>query len=55
MMIGQKILRLIGQTGIPVVNTSNACASGANAKAPKSGLRMSSGSAPAPPYTLWSE
>jgi acetyl-CoA acetyltransferase len=31
MMIGQKVLRLIGQTGIPVVNTSNACASGATA------------------------
>jgi acetyl-CoA acetyltransferase len=30
-MIGQKILRQIGQTGIEVVNTANACASGATA------------------------
>jgi len=30
-MVGQKVLRQIGQTGIGVVNTSNACASGATA------------------------
>lgn len=30
-MIGQRILREIGQTGIPVVNTANACATGATA------------------------
>ena len=30
-MIGQKIMRQIGQTGIEVVNTANACASGATA------------------------
>ena len=29
--IGQRILRLIGQTGVPVVNVSNACATGATA------------------------
>ena len=28
-LLGQKILMQIGQTGIPVVNVSNACASGA--------------------------
>src|SRR5689334_6931209 len=30
-MIGQRILREIGQTGVPVVNCTNACASGATA------------------------
>jgi acetyl-CoA acyltransferase len=30
-MVGQRVLREIGQTGIPVTNVSNACASGANA------------------------
>ncbi|HKU44561.1 MAG TPA: thiolase family protein, partial [Polyangiales bacterium] len=30
-MVGQRILREIGQTGIPVVNTANACAAGATA------------------------
>jgi acetyl-CoA acetyltransferase len=30
-MIGQQVLRQIGQTGIPCVNVSNACASGATA------------------------
>src|SRR5262245_60435586 len=30
-MVGQRILHEIGQTGIPVVNTSNACATGATA------------------------
>ena len=30
-MVGQRILQQIGQTGIPVVNTSNACATGATA------------------------
>ena len=30
-MVGQQILQLIGQTGIPVVNTANACATGATA------------------------
>jgi acetyl-CoA acyltransferase len=30
-MVGQRIMRVIGQTGIPVVNCSNACASGATA------------------------
>jgi acetyl-CoA acyltransferase len=30
-MSGQKILQLIGQTGIPVVNCANACATGATA------------------------
>lgn len=30
-MVGQRIMREIGQTGIPVVNCSNACASGATA------------------------
>jgi acetyl-CoA acyltransferase len=30
-MIGQRILQEIGQTGIPVVNTANACATGATA------------------------
>jgi acetyl-CoA acetyltransferase len=29
--LGQRIMRQIGQTGIPVVNTANACASGATA------------------------
>jgi acetyl-CoA acetyltransferase len=29
--LGQRVLRHVGQTGIPVVNTSNACASGATA------------------------
>ena len=29
--VGQKILQQIGQTGIPVVNCTNACASGATA------------------------
>lgn len=31
MMVGQRILRQVGQTGIPVVNTANACATGATA------------------------
>jgi acetyl-CoA acetyltransferase len=30
-MVGQRILREIGQTGVPVVNCTNACASGATA------------------------
>ena len=30
-MVGQRILQLIGQTGIPVVNCANACATGATA------------------------
>ena len=30
-MVGQRILQEIGQTGIPVVNCSNACATGATA------------------------
>ncbi|MEE9435421.1 MAG: hypothetical protein V3V37_01945 [Candidatus Adiutricales bacterium] len=30
-MVGQRILHLIGQTGIPVVNCANACATGATA------------------------
>jgi acetyl-CoA acetyltransferase len=30
-MIGQRIMREVGQTGIPVVNTANACATGATA------------------------
>jgi acetyl-CoA acyltransferase len=30
-MLGQKILKLIGQTGVPCINVSNACASGATA------------------------
>jgi len=30
-MVGQRILHLIGQEGIPVVNTANACATGATA------------------------
>lgn len=30
-MVGQRIMREVGQTGIPVVNCSNACASGATA------------------------
>jgi acetyl-CoA acyltransferase len=30
-MTGQRILQLIGQTGMPVVNTTNACATGATA------------------------
>src|SRR5882757_3273017 len=30
-MSGQRILHLIGQTGIPVVNCANACATGATA------------------------
>lgn len=30
-MVGQRLLQQIGQTGIPVVNTANACATGATA------------------------
>jgi acetyl-CoA acyltransferase len=30
-MVGQRILREIGQTGVPVINCTNACASGATA------------------------
>jgi acetyl-CoA acyltransferase len=30
-MLGQKILQQIGQTGVPCINVSNACASGATA------------------------
>ncbi len=30
-MVGQRILQIIGQTGVPVVNTANACATGATA------------------------
>src|SRR5713101_5093742 len=30
-MVGQRLLQEIGQTGIPVVNTANACATGATA------------------------
>jgi acetyl-CoA acetyltransferase len=30
-MVGQRILQEIGQTGIPVTNTANACATGATA------------------------
>ena len=30
-MLGQKILKEIGQTGVPCINVSNACASGATA------------------------
>ena len=30
-MVGQQVLQLIGQTGIPVVNCANACATGATA------------------------
>ena len=33
-MVGQRILQEIGQTGIPVVNCANACATGATAVAP---------------------
>ena len=37
-MVGQELLQEIGQTGIPVVNVSNACATGATALE-KLGLR----------------
>ena len=37
-MVGQRLLQEIGQTGIPVVNVSNACATGATALE-KLGLR----------------
>src|SRR5258708_8390771 len=30
-MVGQRILQQIGQTGIPVINVSNACATGSTA------------------------
>jgi len=30
-MVGQRVLHQIGQTGIPVVNCANACATGATA------------------------
>ena len=30
-MVGQRILQEIGQTGIPVINSANACATGATA------------------------
>src|SRR5438093_398191 len=30
-MVGQRILQEVGQTGIPVVNVANACATGATA------------------------
>ena len=30
-MLGQKMMQQIGQTGVPVINVSNACASGATA------------------------
>ncbi|MCX5740446.1 MAG: thiolase family protein, partial [Proteobacteria bacterium] len=30
-MVGQRVLQQIGQTGIPVVNCANACATGATA------------------------
>ena len=30
-MVGQRVLQEIGQTGIPVVNVANACATGATA------------------------
>ncbi|MCH7488950.1 MAG: thiolase family protein, partial [Chloroflexi bacterium] len=30
-MVGQRILREIGQTGIPVINVANACATGSTA------------------------
>ena len=30
-MVGQRMLQLIGQTGVPVVNVTNACATGATA------------------------
>ena len=30
-MVGQKTLQLVGQTGIPIVNCTNACATGATA------------------------
>ena len=30
-MLGQKVLKEIGQTGVPCINVSNACASGATA------------------------
>jgi acetyl-CoA acetyltransferase len=30
-MVGQRILQIIGQTGVPVVNVSNACATGSTA------------------------
>ena len=30
-MVGQRVLQEIGQTGIPVVNCANACATGATA------------------------
>ena len=30
-MLGQQVLKQIGQTGIPCINVSNACASGATA------------------------
>jgi acetyl-CoA acetyltransferase len=30
-MLGQKVLKMIGQTGVPCINVSNACASGATA------------------------
>ena len=35
-MVGQRILQEIGQTGIPVVNVSNACATGSTGRAPAS-------------------
>ena len=35
-MVGQRILQQIGQTGIPVVNVSNACATGSTAFRPAS-------------------
>src|SRR5437867_827076 len=30
-MVGQRILQIIGQTGIPIVNVANACATGSTA------------------------
>jgi acetyl-CoA acetyltransferase len=30
-MVGQRIMQIVGQTGVPVVNVSNACATGSTA------------------------
>ena len=48
-MLGQKVLKEIGQTGVPCINVSNACASGATAVR-EATMAVRSGMAECTPY-----
>ena len=49
-MVGQRLLQEIGQTGIPVVNVANACATGATAFREAWALSLIHISEPTRPY-----